>query len=360
MSAGAARPLSLSAAATTIPDVVVERIRAGLAHGLESGIPFLNLPFSSPDIVALMRDVENRLRRILAVPDEYAVFFAQGGAYAHFALVALNLLADGQCGDYVESGLWAVRAAEEAAKMGPVSVIASGADDGYRSLPEPGRWRRSSNAAYCHVTSNESAHGLQFSDFPKGGEVPLVADMTGDFLTRPIDIGNFGLIYASAQKSLGAAGLTVLIARRDVLRSRAENIPAVFEYRRLAEMQSRVNTPPVMALYVADEMLRWMEDMGGLPELSHRRARRSRVLYELLDASPLLRCRAEPGHRSNVAICFEVVDPDRHAGILHAAAAEGLHYLDGHPAVGGFRLAVHNGHTDKDIERIVRFLESIK
>lgn len=354
------RPVSVSAAVTTIPSVVVDRVRDGLVHGLGSGIPFLDLPFSCPEITALMADVEMRLRRVLDIPPDYEVLFAQGGAYAHFALVAMNLLAEGEVADYVETGLWARRAIDEAAKVALVTVAASSAGNGYRAIPPVGEWRLSPDAAYLHITSTESAQGVQFRDFPELSGGPLVADMTGDFLTRPIDVSRFGLIYASAQKSLGAAGLTIVIIRRDLLRPHAAAIPAVFDYRRLVEARSRVNTPPVFALYLADEMLRWIEGEGGLPELAERRGRRCERLYRLLDSSPIFRCRVRPEYRSAVSLCFDAVDPGRHAAILGAAAAHGLEYLDGHPAVGGFRLAIHNGHAEDDIDRIAEFLESIK
>lgn len=353
------RDVSFSAAATTIPPDVIERVRADLRQKRDSNFPLLDLPFSSADVCALMADAEMRLRTLLDIPSNYAVLFSQGGAYAHFSMVAMNLLADNDVADYVDTGLWAKRAIEEAAQVGRVSVIASGDENGCRSVPPLDGWRPSPRAAYRHITSNESAQGIQFQEFPAPNDVPLVADMTGDFLTRPINVRQFGLIYASAQKCLGAAGLTLVIVRRDLLRPCARPIPAVFDYHRLAAAHSRVNTPPIFAIYLAGQMLRWIEDEGGLAVLAERRARRCDRLYRLLGSSRAFRCSAAPGHRSATTLCFSFAAPEGQSMALEVAASRGLRYLEGHPAVGGFRIAIHNAHTDQDIERIADYLEYI-
>lgn len=353
-------PVSFSAATATLPRVVVERVRQDWLDWNGTGFPVAELPFSDEGFKEIQAAAERRLRRLLAIPDDYAVLLSQGGAYGHFAMVALNLAGPAGRAGYVDSGLWSRRAMDEAAKVCDVAVVASAADDdGFRRLPLPAEWRGDEGAAYCHVTTNESAEGLQFADFPAPGPgaVPLVADMTGDFLTRPVDIRRFGLIYASAQKSLGAAGLTIIIARRDLLERRRPPLPTVFDYARLDEARSRVNTPPVLAIHLAGEMLRWMEDEGGLAVLGERRRQRCRRLYAVLDGSSAFVCRAHGADRSASTVCFHLVRPERQAEFLDRAARAGLHHLAGHPAVGGCRAMLHNAHSDTDLDRLVELLD---
>jgi phosphoserine aminotransferase len=315
--------VSFSTATTTIPAAVSESVGKALVNWQESGMSILEAPFSGDRVRGLMAQTEARLRSVMAVPPSYDILFCQGGASAHFALTAMNLLGEGKIGAYVDSGLWAQRAIAEAEKLGRIAVVASGAKDDYCRLPPIDRGLLPAEAAYCHITTNESAQGLQYHDLPSFGEVPLVADMTGDFLVRPLEVERFGLIYASAQKSLGGSGLTLVIVRPDILPRPLCSIPQVFDYRRLASCQSRVNTPPVFAIFLAGEMLRWMEAEGGLSVLAARRACHAARLYHAIDHAPLFQCPVVPQQRSTTTLCFRLKDSGLTARFLEEAASCG-------------------------------------
>jgi phosphoserine aminotransferase len=249
--------LSFSSASSKLPDEVLTALSGDIAMWQGTGFSALELPFTGKEFADISALAEHDLRALLDLPESYHVLFLQGGATAQFSLLPMNLLGDaGHC-DYVESGHWSRRAIAAASQCCKVRVIASG---DRRSLPEPASWRRTSKAAYCHYTTNETADGLQFHGFPEMSDVPLVADMTGDFLTRPMPLERFGLMYASAQKNLGAAGLTIVIVRDDLLDRARGGIPAPFDYGRQVHSKSRVNTPPTFAVLVASRMLGWLRE----------------------------------------------------------------------------------------------------
>ena len=247
-----------------------------------------------------MEEVEADLRTLLSIPGAIACCSCRA-ASAQFGLLPLNLPSKAGA-DYLESGHWARRAISEARRHARVNVIASAAAQSCL-LPSFEQWRSSPDAGYCHITSNETGNGLQLRDFPQLA-VPLVADMTSDFLTRPIPVDRFGLIYASAQKNLGIAGLCVVIVHQNLLRRPPRHLPAAFSYAVQAEQQSRFNTPPTFALYVAGLMLRWIRQNGGLPAMDGAAQRRSRELYRYIDASRIYRCRQHPPDRSAINVCF--------------------------------------------------------
>ena len=269
---------NFAAGPAMLPAEVLTQIREEMPDWRGSGSSILEQPFTSAAFKGLMEEVEADLRTLLSIPRSYRVLFLQGGASAQFGLLPLNLLHPRQSADYLESGHWARRAISEARRHARVNVIASAAAQSFTALPSFEQWRSSPDAGYCHITSNETGNGLQLRDFPQLA-VPLVADMTSDFLTRPIPVDRFGLIYASAQKNLGIAGLCVVIVHQNLLRRPPRHLPAAFSYAVQAEQQSRFNTPPTFALYVAGLMLRWIRQNGGLPAMDEAAQRRSRELY---------------------------------------------------------------------------------
>src|SRR5690606_7236789 len=264
-------------------------------------------------------------------------------------------LEPGQSADYLESGLWAHKAIGEARRHAPVNVVASGAAGGFKALPPVARWRCNPHAGYYHITSNETGNGLQMQDFPEL-PVPLVADMTSDFLTRPIPVERFGLIYASAQKNLGVAGLCLVIVREDLLRPPRRGLPSAFSYQVQAMQQSRFNTPPTFALYVAGLMLRWIIRQDGLTVMAARAREKSRRLYECLDSHDFYRCPQVAADRSTINVCFQLENPGLLDDFFHQAARNGLHDLQGHSAVGGVRASLYNAVEMTAVERLVRFM----
>ncbi|WP_313138171.1 3-phosphoserine/phosphohydroxythreonine transaminase [Stutzerimonas nitrititolerans] len=348
-------PCSFAAGPAMLPREVLAQIREELPDWHGSGFSLLEQSFTGTAFKQLMADTEQDLRALLAIPHNYRVLFMQGGASAQFGLLPLNLLEPGQSADYLESGLWAHKAIGEARRHAPVNVVASGAAGGFTALPPVARWRCNPHAGYCHITSNETGNGLQMPDFPEL-PVQLVADVTSDFLTRPIPVERFGLIYASAQKNLGVAGLCLVIVREDLLRPPRRGLPSAFSYQVQAMQQSRFNTPPTFALYVAGLMLRWIIRQGGLTVMATRAREKSRRLYECLDSHDFYRCPQVAVDRSTINVCFQLENPGLLDDFFHQAARNGLHDLQGHSAVGGIRASLYNAVEMAAVERLVHFM----
>ncbi|WP_417260906.1 3-phosphoserine/phosphohydroxythreonine transaminase [Celeribacter sp.] len=346
---------SFAAGPAMLPGAVLAQIQDEMPDWNRSGFSMLEQPFTSSAFKQLMAETEQDLRTLLSIPQNYRVLFVQGGASAQFGLVPLNLLRPGQSADYLESGHWARKAIVEARRHAPVSVIASGSTQNFTALPATEDWQFDPNAGYCHITSNETGNGLQLPHFPELS-VPLVADMTSDFLTRSIPVERFGLIYASAQKNLGVAGLCLLIVRDDLLQPPRPSLPSALSYAIQAEQQSRFNTPPTFALYVANLMLRWIKHQGGLAAMAAATERKSRRLYACIDHSGLYCCRQPVADRSKVNVCFEFRDPRLLSAFLSEAERSGLHHLAGHAAVGGIRASLYNAMPLAGVDRLVDFM----
>lgn len=337
----------------TLPPDVLEAARAALADCRGTGLSILELPFTGSVFAGILAETERDLRDLLGLTEAWRVLFLQGGASAQFALVPMNLLGEKGAADYVETGHWSRRAMAEAANWCRVRTAARGSG---RDVPPPAEWSLCEDAAYCHLTTNETADGVQFHRLPDTGAVPLVADMSADLLTRPLEVARFGLIYASAQKNLGAAGLTVVLVRDDLLGRAHPGIPAVFDYSRQAAANGKVNTPPMFAVLVAGLMLRRLKADGGLRAAGERNARKAAALYGAIDRSHLYRCPVEPSARSLVNVRFHVPDEATEAAFLAGAEAAGLLNLKGHPAVGGIRATLCNAMPEAGVEALVAFM----
>ncbi|MBX5455194.1 MAG: 3-phosphoserine/phosphohydroxythreonine transaminase [Acidobacteriia bacterium] len=346
------RSLSFATGAGSLPAEVLAEIREGLVSWRGSGLSVLELPFTGAKFQTILAEAEQDLRDLLDIPASYRVLFLQGGAFAQFRLVPLNLLRAGESASYVETGYWSARAMAEARALCPVVVAARAR----KAVPPFAEWRIPPDAAYCHITTNETAEGVQFHEIPVLSRTPLVADMTADLLTGPLDIRRFGLIYASAQKNLGAAGLTLVIVREDLLGRGQDVVPAPLDYTRQARAGNRINTPPTFAIYVAGLMLKWLKRQGGLNVIAERNRRKAAKLYAAIETGGFYHCPVPPPHRSSVTVCFHLPDAVQEAAFLEAAAQAGLLNLQGHPAVGGIRAALYNGVTEAAVDALVAFM----
>ncbi len=347
-----ARPISFAGGPSILPPEVLAEVQEAVGELGCSGQSVLELPFTGPGYAAIQDEAETDLRALLGVPPQYRVLFLQGGAYAQFRLVPINLLGPGECAAYVETGYWSARAITEAASVCRVVVAARALN----RVPPPATWRIPDEAGYCHVTGNETADGVQLHHVPALERVALVGDLTADLLTGPIDIARFGLIYASAQKNLGAAGLTIVILREDLLGRGRAGIPGPLDYARQAANASRVNTPPVFAVFVAGRMLKWLRRQGGLTQAAARCRRRSETLYAAIEASNFYRCDVEPDDRSRISVCFHLADAGLEPDFLAEAQRRGLHHLRGHPARGGIRACLYNAMPESGAAALADFM----
>lgn len=346
---------NFAAGPAMLPPEMLAQIRDELPDWQGSGLSLLEQPFTGAPFKDLMQSAEQYLRELLALPANYRVLFLHGGASCQFALLPLNLLAPGQSADYLETGHWAAKAIAEARRHAPLKVVASGAGNGFSAIPPFAEWRLDPLAGYCHVTSNETANGLQLQHFPKI-QAPLVADMSSDFLSRPLPVQRFGLIYASAQKNLGVAGLCLLVIRDDLLKPPRAGLPSPFSYALQAEQQSRLCTPPTFALYCAALMLRWIGRQGGLSAMASANRLKSQGLYATIDASDFYQCQQRPADRSPITLCFQLAEPRLLPRFLAAAQQAGLLNLQGHSAVGGVRASLYNAMPLAGAERLRTFM----
>lgn len=340
-----------------MPEELLRQAQEAMLDWHGHGLSILELPFSGPEYKAIARQAVTDLRQLLTLPDRYRVLFLQGGAYAQFALLAMNLLGKGKIADYVVTGLWSARAAEEARRYGDIRIVASNKPDGSLHIPSRAEWRLNRNAAYCHITTNETAHGLQFHWTPDTDDVPLVADMTSDFLAGPMDVSRFGLIYASAQKNVGCAGLTIVILREDLIDQAMAETPTVFNYGLQAACDGRINTPPIFSVYIAGLMFEWIKRQGGLAEIGRANQRKSGKLYAAIDGSTLYRCPVATADRSTTSICFRLPTEKLEAEFLRQAVDRGLVHLDGHPQVGGIRASLYNAMPECGVDALIDFME---
>ena len=348
-----------SAAAGPLPDAVLDRVQREFRDGGGNGASVLALPFTSQVFRDLAAQAIASLRTLLAIPEHYRVLFMHGGASAQFAAVPLNLLHGRSTAAYVDTGYWSGKAMAEARRFCTVNVAASSAATGYDRVPDPAQWRMKAGAAYCHIASNETAHGLQYRSPPHTGDVPLVADMTSDFLTGPLDLQRFGLIYAGAQKNMGIAGLTVVIVREDLLGRAHPCTPSVLDYGIQAKHSSLYNTPPTFAIYLAGLMFKWLHAQGGLTTMAELNRRKSARIYTVIERSAgFYRCLVQPEWRSQVNVCFRLANETLTPMFIEAAQCAGLFHLAGHPNAGGVRASLYNGMPEEGAEALARFMEA--
>ncbi|MCM8735754.1 3-phosphoserine/phosphohydroxythreonine transaminase [Azospirillum sp. A1-3] len=346
---------SFGSGPTVLPPEVKESICAGINPDGGGTPSVLEMTFTGAAYADIQAEAESRLRSLLSIPETHRVLFLQGGASAHFALVAMNLLGPRDAAGYIDSGLWARRAIAEAAHWGEIRVVGRTCSQG--RLPPQESWRISPDLVYLHVTTNETAEGKQFRRLPETGAVPLVADMSGDLLSEPLDVGRFGLIYASAQKNLGVAGLTIVIVRTDLLGRANPLTPAPFDYTKQSAANSRVNTPPTAAVHIANCMLGWLLAQGGLSAMATRNQRKADRLYATIERSGFYRSPVAADDRSRVNVRFHFPDPLLDAVFFEQAEAAGLLHLKGHPNVGGVRANLYNAVPEAAVDALIVFMD---
>ena len=288
------------------------------------------------------------------IPDNYKVLFLQGGATQQFAAVPLNLMNKNGKADYIVSGQFSKKAAEEAAKFGEVNIIATSKDRNFAYIPKVESF--SPDADYVHICYNNTIFGTCYDYIPETGDIPLVADMSSGILSRPIDVSKFGLIYAGAQKNMGPSGLTVVIVREDLLGNARENIPVMLNYTVQAENGSMYNTPPCYSIYVAGLVFKWLLATGGLEEREKINIKKANILYDYLDSSKLFKATADKEVRSLMNVCFVTGDADKDKAFVSAASKAGFVNLKGHRVVGGMRASIYNAMPVEGVEKLVQFM----
>ena len=355
------RVFNFAAGPATLPVEVLEQVREELTDWQHSGASVMEVSHRGKPFMAVAQQAEASLRALLAVPSSYKVLFLQGGATAQFAAIPLNLAGADSTVDYVNTGAWSTKAIGEAQRLvGRVNVTADEGASRYTTVPSPEALRVSANAAYLHYTPNETIGGVEFPYVPDNAGVPLVADMSSTILSRPIDVSAFGLIYAGAQKNIGPAGLTVVIVREDLIGHARAGIPAVFDYKAMADEDSMLNTPPTFAWYLAGLVFKWLKNQGGLAVIGERNRAKAQLLYAAIDTSGFYSNPVAHDCRSWMNVPFTLKEPELDASFLTQARAAGLVNLEGHRSVGGMRASIYNAMPLAGVQALVDFMKDFE
>lgn len=350
------RAHNFSAGPSALPLPVLRKVQADLLNYRGTGTSIIEVSHRSAEFVDIAERAERSLRELLAIGDDYWVLFMQGGATLQFALVPLNLSLPGETVEYLVNGSWSGKALREASRLRSVHVVAESID----GVPSQDSWSRAESSKYLHITSNETISGVQFHEFPSNLDVPLVADMSSDILTREIDVNQFGLIYASAQKNIGPSGLTVVIVRKDLCRALEEGDSEYLNYRAHAERESMYNTPNTFAWYVAGLVLDWVKECGGVAEMQRRSIVRSSRLYEAIDESNLYTNVIAPEFRSSTNVTFDMEEEALAALFLRKAALANIKHIRGHRLVGGFRISLYNAIEWESVSELIDFMREFE
>lgn len=357
------RVYNFSAGPSMLPVPVLEEAQRDLLALPELGMSILEISHRSKTFTAILEETEANLRQLLQLPANYRVLFLQGGATLQFSMVPLNLLrGQDRPADYIVTGSWSVKAVKEAQREGEVRLVWNGTDENFVRVPQATELTTDSQAVYVHFTSNETIQGVQFPTEPLTGQVPLVCDMSSDFLSRPIDIERYGVIYAGAQKNAGSAGATVVIIRDDLLEAAPADLHTMLDYRTHAGKKSAYNTPPVFSIYVILLVTRWLlNDIGGLKKMAELNRQKAQLLYEAIDQSNgFYRGHAQPASRSMMNVTFTLPTPELEQRFMQEAQKQDLYTLKGHRSVGGLRASIYNAMPLEGVERLRAFMEAFQ
>ncbi|KAF1707935.1 3-phosphoserine/phosphohydroxythreonine aminotransferase [Pseudoxanthomonas kalamensis DSM 18571] len=351
------RLYNFSAGPATLPEPVLRQAQAELLDWNGVGASIVEISHRSAEFIAVAAEAEADLRRLVGIPDDYAVLFLSGGATTQQALLALNFAAPGQVVDYVVTGHWGKTAIKQVKPYVSVNIAADGEPGGFRDIPPRDSWKLSPDAAYVHITANETIHGVEFRDAPEVGEVPLFADFSSSIASEPIDVSKYGLIYAGAQKNLGPVGVAVVVVRRDLLQRQGQPRADIFDYRSHVARDSMLNTPPTWNWYLAGLVFKWMLAEGGVAEFARRNAEKARIVYAAIDGSgSFYRNHVLPEARSRMNIPFFLPDETLDARFVAESKAAGLLALKGHKAVGGIRASLYNAMPVAGAQALADFM----
>lgn len=350
------RVFNFSAGPAALPQAVLEQAQAEMLDYRGLGASVMEISHRDKKFIQIAETAEADLRELMAIPSNYKVLFLQGGATTQFALLPMNLAGPEQTIDFVVSGQWGQKAAKEASKVSKVHIAATSEAEGFKSVPELAQWQRSRDAAYLHITPNETIHGVELFDDHDLGDTPVVADMSSNILSRPIDVSRYGVIYAGAQKNIGPAGIVVMIVREDLLTRHPRTLPAILTYSKHADQGSMLNTPPTFSWYFAGLVFQWLKREGGVAEMAARNTRKSETLYHYIDDSGFYRNDVAPRFRSRMNVPFFLPDAALDADFLKGAEAHGLFALKGHRDLGGMRASLYNAVGQDAVDALVSYM----
>jgi phosphoserine aminotransferase len=351
---------NFSAGPAALPEPVLRQAADEMLDWHGSGMSVMEMSHRGKEFISIANEAEAALRRLLAVPANYKVLFMQGGAIAENAIVPMNLLRGKASADYIDTGEWSKKSIKEAKKYAKVNVAASAADSGYTTVPAPADWKLDPDAAYVHICANETIGGVQYHFTPEVGSVPLVADMSSDILSRPVDVAKYGLIYAGAQKNIGPSGLTLVIVRDDLIGQPHPMLPTAFDYKTVADNESMYNTPPTYAIYIAGLVFKWLEAQGGLPAMEAHNRAKAALIYGYLDTTAFYKAPVAKDCRSWMNVPFKLANEALDGEFLKGAEARGMVQLKGHRSVGGMRASIYNAMPVEGVKALVAYMKEFE
>jgi phosphoserine aminotransferase len=354
------RVFNFAAGPATLPLEVLEQAKTELTDWRGSGMSVMEVSHRSKAFQGVAADLESTLRTLLAIPYGYKVIFLQGGATAQFAGIPLNLASADATVDYLNTGAWSKKAIGEAKRYCKVNVAADESASGYNTVPAPGSLKLTPGAAYVHYTPNETIGGVEFGYVPDVQATPLVADFSSTFLSRPIEVSRFGLIYAGAQKNVGPAGLCIVVVREDLLGKARPGTPQVMDYKAMADDGSMLNTPPTFSWYIAGLVLKWIQGQGGLAAMEKLNRAKAEALYSAIDSSGFYRNPVAKDCRSWMNVPFTLARAELDKAFLAEAQAAGLTNLEGHRSVGGMRASIYNAMPLQGVQALISFMQEFQ
>ena len=354
------RVFNFSAGPAALPLEVLQQAQAELVNWHGSGMSVMEMSHRGKEYMGIQAEAEADLRELMGIPASYKVLFLQGGASLQFAMVPMNLLRGKASADYLNTGEWSKKAIKEAKKYGAVNVVASSEDKNFSYAPAQSQWKLDPNAAYVHITQNETIGGVEIFWTPETGSVPLVSDMSSTILSRPVDVSKFGLIYAGAQKNIGPAGLTIVIVREDLLGQTVAGTPTMMDYAIQAENDSMYNTPPTYAIYIAGLVFKMLKAKGGLAAMEKLNRAKAQILYDVLDASSFFASPVARGNRSLMNIPFTLKNAELDEEFLKGAKARGMIQLKGHRSVGGMRASIYNAMPVEGVQALADYMKEFE
>jgi phosphoserine aminotransferase len=343
-----------------LPLPVLEEIQAEFIDYKGSGMSILEMSHRSRLFEDILNGAVDRIRRLLSLPSDFDVLFIQGGASLQFTMIPMNFAFGDAPADYIDTGTWSSKAIKEARVLGrDVRVIASSEDKGYCYIPS--EFSAGQNACYVHFTSNNTIKGTQWTEFPSFGNIPMISDMSSDFMSRPFDVRPFGAIYAGAQKNIGPSGIAVVIVRKDMLEKTPDGLPSMLKYKTYVEHNSLYNTPSCFIIYTTGLVLKWIEEeVGGLEAVAERNSRKAKAVYDVIDKSEFYRGTAEKDSRSLMNVTFRLPDEGLEKRFVEEALAEGLGGLKGHRSVGGCRASLYNAVETEAVQALTEFMKEFE
>lgn len=354
------RVYNFSAGPSMLPESVLNRAAEEMLDYQGSGQSVMEMSHRSKVYEPIIFGAMDLFREVLNVPDNYKILFVQGGASTQFAAIPLNFMNGSGKADYILSGQFSTKAWKEAQKYGEANVVASSKDDTFSHIPDWDESKFTPDADYFYICQNNTIYGTRFTKLPETGNVPLIADVSSCFLSEPMDVSKYGVIYGGAQKNIAPAGLTVVIVREDLLGKARDYTPTMLDYKTIADNDSMYNTPPCYSIYMCKLVLEWIKNLGGLEVMKQRNEKKAAVLYDYLDKSELFIAPVLPRDRSIMNVTFKTADDELNKKFVAEAAAAGFVNLKGHRSVGGMRASIYNAMPIEGVEKLAQFMEDFE